>query len=320
MATGEIVKPREIVKANNELFRCRYNLKDIVAGRIFVAFASLVNTNDVKENDNFVEYNIPASSILSENSDGGDNYDQLLDAARILVGHKIEQHKHGKHFAVYTLFSKIEYENGTITGQLHKDLIPFFITAREKFTKLQLDEYMKLPSIYSQALFCFLKSWNDKNEVITTVIELHKMLATPESFVKNFAEFKRRVLDKAHKDINKLTTLKYDYEAVKVGRSYKEIKFVFKKEISIRCTNHAPCKAHNKHDTPKTTETNNSYPVFSAFFKKIAPNGDTLLLIEAHKLWININQSGKAPLASDVPFDNTLSVIEFLKQWDNTKK
>ena len=182
MATGEIVEPREIVKANNELFRCKYKIKDVVAGRIFMAFASLVDHDSVKENENFVEYKIKASSVLQDIDAGGGYLKQLEDAAWSLVDHKIKQYKHNNHFALYTLFSKIEYENGIITGQFHKDLIPFFIIAKEKFTKLKLIEYMNLPSIYSQCIFGLLKSWNDKNEFTIKTSELHDILDTPPSF------------------------------------------------------------------------------------------------------------------------------------------
>ena len=47
MANDEIVKPREIVKADNELFRAKYGMKNTLASRIFMAFASLVDENDV---------------------------------------------------------------------------------------------------------------------------------------------------------------------------------------------------------------------------------------------------------------------------------
>ena len=42
MAKGEIVEPREIVKADNAFFRVRCKVKNIIATRIVMAFASLV--------------------------------------------------------------------------------------------------------------------------------------------------------------------------------------------------------------------------------------------------------------------------------------
>ena len=314
MATRETVEPREIVKANNDLFRCKYKLKDIVASRIFMAFASLVNHDDVKENESFVEYRISADSILSDKCDGGDNYKQLHDAARILVGHQIELNKHEKHFRYYTLFSMIDYDSGIITGQFHKDLVPFFIIAKERFTKMRLDEYMILPSIYSQALFGFLKSWNDMDKITIKVSELHELLGTPESFKKNFTDFRRWVLDKAHKDINKLTSLKYDYEAVKDGRSYKEIKFIFHKEIEMRRTKFP------KGCIPSNAPVKNQKSLeFEDFFNEFKNAGGIDVRVKARKQWMSLYESGNAPLAKDVSDENKLSVMDFLKQWQAGK-
>lgn len=317
MAIGEIVEPREIVKANNELFRCQFKIKDIVAGRIFMAFASLVDHKDVKENDNFVEYKISASSIMQGIDAGGDYFEQLFDAAESLVKHTIKQRKYNDEFVTYSLFSKIHYKNKIITGQLHKDLIPFFVIARERFTKIKLEEYMQLPSIYSQALFGFLKSWSDRNEVNISVAELNSMLGTPDSFRRNFTDFRRWVLDKAHKDINTLTSLKYDWEAVKVGRSYKEIKFIFHKEIKQR--SRQPLTQSTLPD-PSAPVQNTVSVAFAHFFQKFPNPGIFDVRSRAWKIWDELHESGNAPLADDVPDDNALSVIEFLTQWRDSHK
>lgn len=310
MATGEIVKPREIVKANNELFRCKYKLKDVVAGRIFMAFASLVDHKDVQENQSFVEYKISTNDILSDSCDGGDNYNQLREAAWVLVDHKIEQRKNDKHFAVYTLFSKIEYENGILTGQFHKDLVPFFIIAREKFTKLKLTEYMQLPSIYSQSMFGFLKSWSDRPEITVKLSELHEMLDTPQSFRKDFFNFKARVLDKAHKDINDKTSLHFEYEAIKTGRSVKEVKFRFVKKPAL------PARIEKQEEdqeiTPLTDRT--KHLKFHEFIKRFGRSRTS----EAWPVWLDLFLQEKAPLAEDVPADNALGIMEFLKQWQES--
>lgn len=314
MSTNEVVKPQEIVKANNELFRCKYKIKDVVAGRIFMAFASLVDHKDVKENQSFVEYQISASSIMQGIDAGGDYYDQIRAAAYSLVGHKIEQRFGKNNFSLYTLFSKIEYRDGIIKGEFHKDLVPFFIIAREKFTKLKLTEYMQLPSIYSQAIFGFLKSWSDRVEIVVNIKELHEMLDTPQSLRKDFYNFKARVLDKAHKDINEKTSLAYDFEPIKNGRSFSEIKFKFiRKEKSVNI---------NMNDTEKTSEHTLEYEsqkntiqrklnLFCEKFKDGKANH-----IKCGRKWYALNEQGIAPLANDVPENNEQGVLEFLEQWE----
>lgn len=230
MAKGEIVQPRELVKADNAFFRVRCKVKNILATRIVMAFASLVDESDINENKRFLKYKIDASSIIKNIDAGGNYYNQIREAAYTLVDQKIEQRKHKNHFKVYTLFSTIEYENGIITGEFHADLLQFFLGLKKQFTRISLSQYLKLPSIYSQKLFSYLTSWAGTPEVTLSVSDLHVFLDTPESFRKNFAEFRRRVLDKAHKDITELTSLRYDWEPVKVGRSVEKIRFTFRKK------------------------------------------------------------------------------------------
>lgn len=312
MAKGEIVKPKEIVKANNGLFRCKYKIKDVLAGRIFMAFASLVDHTDVKENQSFVEYQISASSILSETCTGGDNYKQLQDAAKILIDQKIEQHKHEKHFKYYSLFSTIEYENGILKGEFHKDLMPFFLMAKEQFTKIRLSEYMQLPSIYSQCIFSFLKSWDDKKEITIKLSELHEILDTPPSFKKDFRQFRTRVLEKAYKDIKEKTSLGFEFEAIKNGRAVSEIKFKFVKRrkppASATPQGIALVQAALGLEPPSP-----KYKEFEEFLRKF-PNYNPHRW-KAWKIWSTLQEKGVAPLAKDVQDKNTLSVVDFLNKW-----
>ena len=233
MAKGEIVEPREIVKADNEFFRARQKIKDVVAGRIFMAFASLVDEKDVNTHERFLTYKISASSVLIGTNTSGEKYKQIRDAAYSLIDQKLEKRKSKTSFSVYTLFSKIDYSNGIITGEFHKDLVPFFIGAKKVFTRLNLQQYMKLPSIYSQRLFGYLKSWDDKPEIEIKLSELHEMLDTPESLRKDFRNFRLRVLEKAHSDIVKHTSLYYEWEPIKKGRAVVAIRFIFSKKRAL---------------------------------------------------------------------------------------
>lgn len=315
MATNEIVKPHEIVKANNGLFRCKYKIKDVLAARIFMAFASLVDHKDVQENQSFVEYHIPASSVIDDIDAGGDYYNQLRGAAYSLVDHKIEQRFEKKNFAVYTLFSKIEYRDGIIKGEFHKDLMPFFLIAKERFTKMKLGEFMQLPSIYSQFIFSFLKSWDDKPEITVKLSELHDMLDTPKTARSNFAEFKRRILDKAHKDINENTSLKFEFEAIKNGRAVSEIKFIFLEKTKKHAGSNprpGPFLQEVLGESASRGQTVNAkYEAFLAQF----PDG-AKFRVKAGSMWHDLYNMGRAPLAKDVNGES--DPVAFLKAWRKT--
>ena len=235
MAKGEIVEPREIVKADNELFRAKYGMKNTLAGRIFMAFASLVDENDIatEGRGNFIRYSIPASSVIGDIDAGGDYYKELKKAAHSLLDQKLFR-KIGKNgFQGYTLFATIIYENGIITGEFHQELKPFFLEVKKKFTRLSLNQYLKLPSVYSQQMFGFLQSWHDQPEIEVPVQELHEMLDTPESLRKDFRNFRLRVLEKAHKDITGLTSLRYEWEPIKKGRAVVAVRFIFSRRRAL---------------------------------------------------------------------------------------
>ena len=235
MAKGEIVEPRELVKADNEFFRAKYGMKNSLAGRIFMAFASLVDEKDVatEGRGNFIRYSIPASSVIRDIDAGGGYYKELKKAAHSLLDQKLFR-KIGKNgFQGYTLFATIIYENGVITGEFHQELKPFFLEVKKKFTRLSLNQYLKLPSVYSQQLFGFLQSWNDQPEIEVPLQELHEMLDTPESFRHDFRQFRTRVLEKAHKDITGLTSLRYEWESIKKGRAVVAVRFVFAKKRTL---------------------------------------------------------------------------------------
>ena len=227
------MEPREIVKADNAFFRVRCKVKNVIATRIVMAFASLVDESDLNENKRFLKYKIDASSIFDGIDAGGNYYNQLREAAYTLIDQKLEQRKHKNHFKVYTLFSTIEYENGSITGEFHSDLLPFFLGLKKQFTRMSLSQYLKLPSIYSQKLFGYLTSWAGTPEVEISVLDLHEMLDTPESLRKNFTELRRWVLEKAHKDITGLTPLRYEWEPVKKGRAVVAVRFIFSRRRAL---------------------------------------------------------------------------------------
>nr|AAA71902.1 ORF135 [Desulfovibrio desulfuricans] len=60
-----------------------------------------------------------------------------------------------------------------------------------------------------------------------SLADLHEMVGTPPSLRKKYPDFRRKVLEKAHKDINRHTALAYEWEAVKNGRSVAGIRFLF---------------------------------------------------------------------------------------------
>lgn len=106
---------------------------------------------------------------------------------------------------------------------------PYLLELKGCFTVYNLTEYLSLPSLYSQRIFEITKSLaNSKDgEAIISMADLHRFLDSPKSFQANFKDFRRFVLEKAHKDITEKTSFRFEWEPVKVGRSVEKIRFIF---------------------------------------------------------------------------------------------
>lgn len=309
----------KVIRKSNAIARARWSPDSIWEPRLIAVLASKINSNDTY----LQTYDIPIVEIIGKNPGGNDylQFEKAIEKAVDKVMSRVITIRNNNDWDKYPLFSSCKYRSkkGILTIGIHHELKEHFLQLQQ-YIKYNLTEFMLLPSIYSQRIFEILKSWSDKNAIIINLNELHEMLESPKSFKNSYKDFRRFVLEKAHKDINEQTALKYTWEPIKTGRAVTAIKFIFTKEIPPHHTNNTPCKTNNKYDTPKTTETNNSYQIFASFFNKFNNNDSTMLRIEAHKLWMILNQSGMAPHASDVSDDNTLTAIGFLKRWENTRK
>jgi plasmid replication initiation protein len=215
-----------IVRQSNDFARNRLNIHDLMAVRILACLASTVRDDDA----NFRELSVPAKTILEYT--GGNNYKTLKMACNKLLSCILEKRLNDRGgFQKYTLFSTLGYKDGEIFAKFHPDLRPFFLGLKSHFTQYDLKEFLKLPSIYSQKLFEYLKSWDDCVERVEDIETICVTLGVPESCHCNFKDFRRRVLDKAHQDISKLTSLRYEWEAIKKGTGKTSpvtgIRFIF---------------------------------------------------------------------------------------------
>lgn len=216
-----------IVKKHNELIRTKIDIANVDGARILANLVACVQASDT---DFKGIYRVEVKNFLNDTS--GRGYTRIKGVCRELAKATAETEKQnlkGKHpiFTTMPFFSKIEYVNGVIEAKFNPEIAPFLLELRRCFTEYHLEEYLRLPSIYSQRIFEILKSWSGLPEVEISMAELHRMLDTPPSFRENFKAFRIRVLEKAHADIHEHTSLKFEWEPLKAGRSVEKIRFSF---------------------------------------------------------------------------------------------
>jgi plasmid replication initiation protein len=227
MAMQQLTLPGEVVKKRNELVRSKISISNVDGSRILANLIACVRHDDTQFKDT---YRVPVKDFMSDTS--GRGYSNIKAMCRELAKATAEIEEpdpDGPHpiFRIYTFFSSISYRKGVVEARFNQEMQPLLLDLRRCFTQYNLMEYLTLPSLYSQKLFEILKSWANAPEVVLSVAELHRILDTPPSFRADFKAFRVRVLEKAYKDIQEKTTLHFEWEPVKAGRSVEAIRFSF---------------------------------------------------------------------------------------------
>lgn len=247
MAVQQLLLPGEIVKKSNDLVRNKVSISSVQAARILASLISSIRTDD-KTLDKI--YCVYIKDLLPNES--GKSYREIKstikDLARSFFEEEIDNVVENDIFLAETpFFSRITYSKGVVKALFNPLLAPQLLHLNGLFTQYNLIEYLKLPSIYSQRLFEILKSWsNTEQEIKLTVESLHETLATPESFRANFKDFRRWVLEKAHKDITDKTSLRYEWEPVKQGRAVVAIRFIFARGKALAITTRSKAAKEEK--------------------------------------------------------------------------
>jgi plasmid replication initiation protein len=222
----------EIIKKSNALIRSYWHVESILEPRIIAVLASKVRMED----EDFKIYEIPVVEILGAKY-GGHDLKELASVVDNVMGRVLTIFDgDDKGWVKYNVFSRCRFrpKDAILELRFDADLKPHYLQLKERFTQYSLVEFMSLPSIYSQRLYEILKSWNNRPEIEIEIDELCNMLDVPKSLRANFKDFRRRVLEQAHKDIveRENSSLWFDWEAIKKGRSGKvvAIRFVFSQD------------------------------------------------------------------------------------------
>mgnify|MGYP002073477333 CR=1 FL=1 len=304
MDVKQLMLPGKTVKKSNALARARWSPDSVWEPRLVAMLAAQIKPGDT----DFHKYEIRLVDLLGKDPGGKDyqEFEKVIDK----VMSRVITLRNGDDWKKYTMFSSCEYisKKGVLIIGFHPDLKEHYLQLNQ-YIKYNLIEFMLLPSIYSQRLFEFLKSWDDRKETTIELKELHEMLDSPKSFKASYKDFRRFVLEKAHKDILRCTNIYYSWEPIKRGRAVYAIKFIFGKKPKTA----AKASGTLQESTPNEKPVYLFYEQFLHKFPNISANRFT-----AYQLWNELQSMGIAPKAEDVPENNELGIMEFLEQWQTS--
>lgn len=219
--------PSPIAKQSNSVSRSRFVKGTTIGFRVAVMIASQIKKTDTvlesyEVNPNVLaDYNLSTSDLARMQR----SMDEIASTQIAVL--------EGSKYRVYPMFGVAEWDSKTkkATVKLNHDLKDHYIQVSKDFTLLPTDEFKRLTGVFAQILFQYLLSWRTEPETYIEIDELHKKLGThkDEKLTSDFNRFQRRILDPVANQIDKKTSLKYEWETRRGGRGNRVqgVRFVF---------------------------------------------------------------------------------------------
>jgi plasmid replication initiation protein len=214
------------VTKSNHLIESTYKLT-LQEQRILLVLASKVQPRD----DILKTYHFRAKDFIEimGNKKGTGFYTYLKEIINELQTKRLTIKKDGKEFNYNWVITSIYEDNkGCITLQLHPELKGFFLELKEKFTSYQLENVVRLNSVYSIRIYELLKQYERIRKRKLTLEELRYFLGIEKDKYKLYGHLKNKVLLVAQKEINEKTDIQFTFNEIKSGRKVTGFEFDIK--------------------------------------------------------------------------------------------
>jgi len=201
----------------------------------------LLITQVVKEDKDFKTYQCKIKDLAGFLDITSDNlYRDIQDICRNLMQRvvqiEIDNGNPKKSWVMFHWMQKAEYDgNGTITLMLSNEVKPYILELEKHFTQYQLENIVQLNSFYAVRLYELLKSEFFKKELtLTYTMDFLRAFFGCEKKYPLFADFRKRVIDKAISEINAKTDIFIsDMSYIKTGHAVTSLAFTFHQNIAV---------------------------------------------------------------------------------------
>ena len=229
-------KETRLVVKDNALIDASFNLS-LVEQRLMLL--AIVEAREIQDLTPDTPIEIKASSYREQyNTDSSEAYKQLAEATKQLFNRQfsyVDKYKGEDAITVSRWLNEATYINnkGTVVIYLNRNVISMISRLEANFTKYLLDQVSDFKSQYSIRLYELLIKYKDiGNSKKYTIEEIRSLLGIGVNEYKVLADFKKRVLDLAVKEINDKTDTTIKYEQFKEGRTISHILFKIGKKLA----------------------------------------------------------------------------------------
>lgn len=227
----EIIDIKNWVTKSNNLIEATYKLS-LQEQRILLVLASKVQPSD----EFMKQYHFRAKDFIEiiGNKKGTGFYTYLKEVVdglqsktlSVIIDGKLRNYN-------WVITSIYDSDNSYITLELHPKLKDFFLKLKEKFTSYQLENVVKLNSVYAIRIYELLKQYEKLKKRELSLQDLRNLLAIKPDTYKQYGHFKNKVLLVAQKEINQKTDIEFEFEEVKTKRKVTGIAFIINSKHRI---------------------------------------------------------------------------------------
>lgn len=220
----------QVAKAN-DLIRNSKNTFTLQQQKMVLHVVSKIKPNDTVLK---YEFNIKEFCELLNMEANGKNYKDIKKNLRAIrnagfwLDLEIEE-------VTTAFFDKVRIakQSGMIGIEIDRDLYPFLLELKENgnFTTYHFINIKGLKSSYSVELYEFFKSYEYSHKTIQNKLTISveriksKLGVSQNKGYERFVDFRRKLLDKAIKEINKETDINVEYETKRSGRPITHLIF-----------------------------------------------------------------------------------------------
>lgn len=231
----EILKKREylVVKGNELIQQNRFELS-LTEQKTVAFICSMIKPIEAIDRANGVPFQLEYEfkirdycKICGIDYDNGNNYKNVKETLKHLSDRSMWLDD-GNGEVLVRWLSKVRTnkKSGVAQIKLDEDLVPYLFDLGQRFTQYQLYNILAMKSAFSVRIYELMKSYAFQKTKIFEIDELKRLLMVEDvKSYKNFADFKKRVLDKAREEINELTDINIYFEPVTKGRKVVKVKF-----------------------------------------------------------------------------------------------
>lgn len=124
--------------------------------------------------------------------------------------------------------NRAEYKDGIISIKPEKEMLPFYTRITKNYTPLEISTMMLFKSIYSIRVYILIKQYKTYKPFRQFTLESFKEQLGIKNKYDIVRDLKLNVLEPAKKELNALLEgINFEYELLKSGKSYTDIKFSF---------------------------------------------------------------------------------------------